>query len=289
MDNKLTFSVGKSCDRMKALTFLKKECGVSSRIITRLKREKNGILCNGKLLKTIDILHAGDTITLNLPLDENHIVPSQEPVCVLYEDSRLIVLDKPAGIPVHPTKIYQRDTLANRVAFYAARRGECYAFRAVSRLDKDTSGIVLAAKDPYTASMLPKSAEKVYYAVCQGKTPSDGVIDTPIKLQPGSSIRRITAPEGKHAVTRYQALKYGGGHTLVRLTLETGRTHQIRCHMSSIGHPLAGDDLYGGSAVRIERQALHCGEVSFLHPVTGEKHVVKSPVPQIFFDLLKGE
>lgn len=289
MENKLTFTVSEACDRMKALTFLKKECGVSSRIITRLKREKNGILCNGKLLKTIDILHSGDTITLNLPLDENYIVPSEEPVCVLYEDSRLILLDKPAGIPVHPTKIYQRDTLANRVVFYAVQRGEQYAFRAVNRLDKDTSGIVIAAKDPYTASMLPKSAEKVYYAVCQGKTPSVGVIDAPIKLQPGSSIRRITAPDGQQAVTRYEALEYGNGHTLVRLTLETGRTHQIRCHMSSIGFPLAGDDLYGGSVAQIHRQALHCGEVSFLHPVTGERHIVKSPVPQSFFDLLKGE
>ena len=277
---KLVFTVPDDCDGMTARVFLRKRADVSARIITLLKREKDGILRDKKILRTVDVLRAGDVITLNLPEDKSEIIPVEGGLDIIFEDDYLIALDKPASMPVHPTKKHQLDTLANRLAYLQRKRGESYVFRALNRLDKDTSGLVLVAKDKYTATALKNRAFKKYYAVCEGVVTGDGVISSPIRLSDGSKIKRVCAPDGQPAVTHYEALRTDGSHTLLRLWLETGRTHQIRCHMADIGHPLAGDDMYGGSLGIIARQALHCCECGFTHPISGEKVTLGSPLPE---------
>ena len=277
---KLEFIVPKSCDNASLRTFLRKECGVSARIISQLKREKDGILRDNKNIKTIDKVSFGDRIVLNLPFEENKITPVKGELIILFEDEYIIIFDKPYGIPVHPTKVHQTDTLANYFSFLQKQRNESYKFRAVNRLDKDTSGLVVAAKDRYTASYLFNSIEKKYYAVCEGIIEKQGTIDKPIKIKEGHSIQRICSDSGQKAVTHFKPVAHGNNHTLLEITLETGRTHQIRVHFSSIGHPLAGDDMYGGSLEHLKRQALHCGEVSFIHPFTKKKIIVKSGLPE---------
>lgn len=278
--NQLVFTVPEDCDGMKARTFLRKRCGVSARIITLLKREKDGILKDNKILRTVDIVNSGDKIILKLPEDKNEIAPVKGDLKILYEDDYIIAIDKPAGMPVHPTKVHQLDTLANILKYFQNERGESYTFRAVNRLDKDTSGIVLIAKDKYTATALQSNVNKTYLAVCEGVISDSGTIDEPIRLLEGHTVQRTTAPDGKHAVTHYKPIQSDEKHTLLSITLETGRTHQIRCHLASIGHPLAGDDMYGGSLEYIKRQALHCNGVSFVHPIKGEQIVIESKLPE---------
>lgn len=286
MENKLSFIVSQVHNNCDARTFLRKECGVSARIITCLKREKDGILRNEKPLRTVDKIFTGDVIEINLPKDKNEIKPVKGNLDIVYEDDYILALNKPYGITVHPTKNYQLDTLANRVVYYAYQRNEHYTFRAVSRLDKDTSGIVIIAKNSYCATLLSKGVSKVYYALCQGKVSCDGTINSPIGMAQNSSVKRAVAKGGAAAITHYKVLQYSEGNTLLRVTLETGRTHQIRCHMSSIGFPLVGDDLYGGSKNLINRQALHCGEVSFTHPITKKIINLNTDIPKDIMSLL---
>lgn len=275
----LNFTVPDQCDNMDANTFLRKHCKISARMITRLKREENGICNNGKLLKTIDFLRAGDIVTLNLPNDKNEIVPIEGAINILYEDNHIIALDKPAQMPVHPTKVHQLDTLANRVVYYAKEKGENYSIRIINRLDRDTTGVVIIAKDRFTANSLQKTMIKTYEAVCCGVIECNGTIDAPIKIKGGHTIERTVRPDGDRAITHYFPIKNNGKYTLLEITLETGRTHQIRCHFSYIGHPLAGDDMYGGIIDDIARQALHCCKIEFIHPITKKNIVIESPLP----------
>ncbi len=286
MQDKLEFTVSTHSDNIDALTFLKKECNVSTRMITRLKREKDGILRNGKLLRTIDTLHAGDIVTLNFPKDENEIVPIKGELEILYEDQHIIAVNKPYNMPVHPTKIHQLDTLANRIAFYSREKNENYTFRAINRLDKDTSGVVVIAKNSYSATKLFKCLNKTYYAVCEGEIKEKGTINKPIKVKDGHTIQRCVAPDGKPSITHYKPIEISNNHTLLEIVLETGRTHQIRCHFSSISHPLAGDDMYGGSLEFTNRQCLHCKSVNFVHPVTNKTIVIDSNLPNDFYNVL---
>lgn len=275
----LIFFVPTECDNMNANVFLKKHCKVSARMITQLKREKDGIIRDNKILKTIDTVYCGDKIILNLPEDNNSIVPVKGNLTVLYEDKYIIAVDKPPNMPVHPTKIHQMDTLANYLVYMQKEKGESYTFRAINRLDKDTSGVVVIAKDRYTASFLFGNLDKTYVAVCEGIITGKGTIDKGIKLLEGYTIQRTIADDGKRSVTHYKAIKSINNHTLLEIKLETGHTHQIRCHFSSIGHPLAGDDMYGGSTKFINRQALHCNEVFFHHHITNKLIKINSPLP----------
>ncbi len=287
MSSKLEFIVPKECDGMKARTFLRKHCCVSARIITLLKREKNGILRDNKILKTVDTVNFNDTIILNLPEDNNDIIPIKGELKILYEDNYFIAVDKPSDMPVHPTKVHQRDTLANILKYIQIQKGERYTFRAVNRLDKDTSGIVIIAKDKFSATVLMNTVKKTYLAVCEGVIAQSGTVDKPIRLLEGHTVQRVAALDGKPAVTHYLPLNNDGKHTLLVIELETGRTHQIRCHMSSIGHPLAGDDMYGGSLDFVNRQALHCNSVSLTHPITGEIIEIKSELPDELAQIIK--
>ena len=274
-----SFTVGADNDGMSARSFLRKICGLTARSMTVLKYAEGGITRSGDLLRSCDIVHTGDVIDLRLPPDVNDIAPVEGELKVLFEDDHILVADKPPYMPVHPVKVHQLDTLANIVSYHQMQRGERYAFRALNRIDKDTSGCVIIAKDRLCYAMTLPTVHKEYLAVCEGIIDADGIIDAPISLADGSKIKRCVSDGGQRAVTHYSPLNASGGYTLLRLWLDTGRTHQIRCHMSSIGHPLAGDDLYGGSREHISRQALHCMSVSFVHPVSRSEIRLTADIP----------
>ena len=280
MPEQLKFSVEEKHDNMQAKRYLKQVHGLSTRLITRLKNTPDGILMDGKLLRAVDFVKAGAVITVNLPDEQSeYIEPVEGKLEILYEDSFILAVNKPPFMPVHPVKQHQTDTLANVVVYYARQRGESYVFRAHNRLDRDTSGIVLIAKDKFTINKLKNGVKKTYTALVHGKIEHGGTIAKPIGLLDDSKMVRHVLSEGTPAITHYAPIAFNEQATLLKLQLETGKTHQIRCHMSSMGHPLVGDDLYGGKRDFINRQALHCGTVEFTHPVTSEIITVTAPLP----------
>lgn len=273
-----------SCDQPMTLQkFLMEKQGVSRRLLTRLKRLDGGITRNGITIRSIDLVENGDEIILRPDTGSPLEAAPTLKVPVAFENDAVVVFSKPGGMPVHPSIRHQGDTLGN---CFAAMYPEL-AFRAVNRLDRDTSGLCVVAKDAYSARILQNSCKKVYYAAAQGVTPEQGTIDAPIARQCESIILRCVREDGQRAVTHYRRIQTDGNHSLLRIELETGRTHQIRVHFSHIGHPLAGDDLYGGSRKYISRQGLHCGEMTFTDPVTGKELTVHSPIPEDMKNLFK--
>lgn len=254
--------------------FLLNECGVSRRLMTKLKRIENGITVNGIHTKVIDYVKTGDEVVLKMEDSKPLAVNPGLFVPKAFENGSLVVYDKPTGMPVHPSMKHQGDTLAD--SFAADFPG--LKFRAVNRLDKDTSGLCLVAKNPYAAAAMQGETEKIYYAVVEGKLSGSSVIDLPIAREKESIIKRVVRVDGKRAVTHYRAIAGNEHFTLLEITLETGRTHQIRVHLSHIGYPLAGDDLYGGSRKYISSQALHCGQLIFADPLTGIQTKVNSEI-----------
>ena len=247
--------------------------GCSRRLLTRLKRTEEGLTCNGEAVRTIDIVREGDLILLR-ENDLKTLVPNPElEAAVLFENSEVVVFDKPAGMPVHPSVRHREDSLGN---LFAARF-EGTTFRPVNRLDRDTSGCTAAAKTQLAAASLQKSLGKVYYAVCCGYPGESGVITAPIAREADTIIRRCVREDGRFAQTSFEAVSRHGDYTLCRVVLMTGRTHQIRVHISHIGCPLAGDSLYGGDCRDITRQALHCGELTLF--TEGREQKVISPLP----------
>ncbi len=276
------YTVENSFEKMTVGRYLRTYCSVSARTLAKLKRIEGGILLNSEPSRAVDYVKYGDKITINLPdTTSEGVVPVCLELDIVFEDSYLLVINKPPFMPVHPTKVHQQDTLANALKYYALNKGEDYAFRAVNRLDRNTSGLVIVTKDRHTAFTLSKSEIiKHYIAFAEGKIDEKGTVNAPIELAPDSKIVRCVTPLGKEAVTHYEPLKQKDDFTVVKLILETGRTHQIRCHMSYIGHPLMGDDLYGGSLQKLNRHALHCGYISFTHPITGEILEFTSELPE---------
>lgn len=258
--------------------------GVSSALLTKLKQDENGIKLNGKFAKAIEVLKSGDNLTVNIK--NSGKMPEKfecENVKVAYNDEDILVLNKPPLMPVHESRNHRGDTLANVAACYMESDS---AFRAVYRLDRDTSGLVLIAKNELAASKLAGKIKKDYYAVVSGKFEGKGTIDLPIRRVQESIIERGVFDDGERAVTHYEAIKTDGESTLLKLNLETGRTHQIRVHFSHLGAPLLGDTLYGGSCEKINRQALHCKTIYFTHPITHEKITVDSDFPNDFKGLI---
>lgn len=280
MSEKLEFIVPDEYDGKKAIAFLRKYCNLSARMITQLKRKKDGILMNGKILRTVDLTQAGNKVEINLPDEESEIVPVEGNLDIVFEDEHILIVNKPYSMPVHPVKQHQTNTLANIVTYYMNSRGENYVFRAVNRLDKDTSGLVLIAKNKFCANALKNKVRKNYFALCHGKLECSGTISAPIGLKEDSKIVRNVLDSGTVAITHYEVICSDDNIAFLKLWLETGKTHQIRCHMSSIGHPLLGDDLYGGSLELISRQTLHCGEMTFVHPVNRKEISVSCKLPK---------
>lgn len=273
----LEFIVGAEDDGLTALAFLLRR-GLSRRSVTKLKQRENGVTRGGALLRTVDRVSAGDKVLVAIGDSANGaILPNPDiKAAVSFEDEDVIVFDKPPFLPVHPSIRHSRDTLAN---LYAAMFPDT-AFRAVNRLDRNTSGLCVCAKNRLAAPLLAKSVSKTYYAVVDGIIEGSGEIDLPIGRTGDSIITRMVREDGQRAVTRYEALSHKNGRTLLGITLLTGRTHQIRIHFSHIGYPLCGDELYGGDLSAIDRQALHCGRVEFTHPVTGGRISLESPLPE---------
>lgn len=276
----LHFRVPEAYDGILLKSFLRGYCGLSARLMTRLKREPLGILRNGSHAIVTELLSSGDLVTLRMPDDEKQMEPLDFPLHILYEDCDVLAVDKPSDMPMYPSPGHDCDSLANAVAAYYKEKEEKTAFRPVYRLDKNTTGVVLLAKNAYAAAALAHKIQKKYTAICEGIIKISGTIELPIRRMEGHRIQRETHPDGEKAVTHYHVLSYGEGHSLVEFMLETGRTHQIRVHMSAIGHPLAGDDMYGGSQQKICRQALHCSHADFIHPVTKRLVSLESPLPK---------
>lgn len=264
-----------TADRDTTVGDLLKSCSVSRRLTSKLKRAEGGITICGKPARTIDPVKCGDIVVISL-CDKVCLPPDMSlSVKTVFEDESLIIFDKPGGMPVHPSAKHRNDTLGN---FFAARFPGL-TFRPVNRLDKNTSGLCVVAKDPFSAAVLQKSIDKTYYAAAGGSITEAGIIDLPIAREQSSIIIRCVRSDGRRAVTIYKPLAHSEKYTLLKIKLETGRTHQIRVHFSHIGHPLAGDDLYGGDCSDISRQALHCGEITFIHPLTHTPMSFSSPLP----------
>lgn len=271
----LEFIVGAEEDGQTALTFLLKR-GLSRRSITKLKGS-GGITRGGKVLRTVDKVSGGDRVKVTVgDKASESILPNPDIAAgIAFEDDDVIVFDKPPFLPVHPSIKHSRDTLAN---LYAAMFPGT-AFRSVNRLDRNTSGLCVCAKNRLAAPKLAKSVSKTYFAVVDGTIAGSGEIDLPIGRTGDSIITRMVREDGQRAVTLYKALLHKNGRTLLEIHLLTGRTHQIRIHFSHTGYPLCGDELYGGDCSAINRQALHCGAVEFSQPVTGRRIRLESPLP----------
>lgn len=243
-------------------------CGVSSTAIRRAKRTPPGILADGRPVYANAAVAAGMCISLPAcPEASPTVQPQPLPVRILWEDAAAALLEKPAAMPVHPSLTWKEGTLANAWLGELARRGQTGGFHPVWRLDRDTSGLLLAAKSAAAQPFLQRSCRKVYAAVLQGCPPQpEGTVCAPIGRAADSIIRRCVDPAGQSAVTHYRVLAANGRYALAVFWLETGRTHQIRVHMAQLGCPVAGDTLYG-TAAGLERQALHCAAAAFSSPL----------------------
>ncbi len=264
----LYFTVPPSCDGVLLRTFLR-QCLISTELSRAVKFRGGGYFVDGEPFMANRAVHAGQVLSFALPpeLTSGAAPEGEITVKILYEDAFAMVVDKPAGIAVHPTLNYGAGTLANGYAALMHARGESPVFRAVNRIDKDTSGLVLLAKNAYAAPLLASCVQKKYFALPEGVLPlGEAVIDAPLGRRGDSIIGRCVTPEGKPSRTEYEITRQGTAVSLAVCTPVTGRTHQIRVHFSSIGHPLAGDDLYGGSRALLARQALHCGQMMFEVP-----------------------
>lgn len=271
----------------KTVFVLLKHFGTSLSLIRSLKHYENGILLDKKEVKTTDTVKTGQTVEIRIPCDKKTAVVSDMICDVSYEDDCVIVFDKPAGMTVHPVKDYRTNTLANAFANHMSKQGKSLAFRPINRLDKDTSGLAVAALDRFCAAKLSGKIDKEYIAVCSGVTEEFGTIDLPIGRMDGFGIRQQVRTNGAKAVTHYRTLMSNKKYSVVSVKIDTGRLHQIRVHFSHIGHPLLGDDMYEGDTSLISRQALHCQKVSFVHPVSGRQISVETQLPEDIRQLLR--
>lgn len=252
--------------------------------LTQWRKAKTAgvLLVNNRPAAPSTLVIAGDKISIILPV-ETSIVPMDIPLSIVYEDAHVLIVDKPAGLLIHPTTDRLARSLANAVMYYYVESSQHLGFHPVLRLDKNTSGLVLIAKQPYIQHLLSKRADlisKRYLALISGcPQSSEGLIDAPIARHPNSIIERVVDSSGQRALTKYHILQSYQDASLAEIELCTGRTHQIRVHFSYIGHPLLGDDLYGGPTALIHRQALHAASLCFKHPVSGLSVKVSSPLP----------
>jgi 23S rRNA pseudouridine1911/1915/1917 synthase len=261
---------------------------ISKRTLTAVKFDGGTITVNGKEENVRYHLVEGDILEMRFPEEKgsDSLVAEEIPLSIIYEDGDVLVVDKPWGMKSIPTKNEPTGSLANAIAGYYERVGICSAVHIVTRLDKDTSGLVLIAKHRHVHHLFSlqqkgREIKRTYEAFAEGGLDSDiGTIEEPIGRKPDSIIEREVRQDGRYALTHYRVKKRFQDFTHIELRLETGRTHQIRVHMSFIGHPLAGDDLYGGSVALIGRQALHCKNLSFFHPVKKEWVYLEAVMPR---------
>lgn len=269
-------------------SILRRTLCLSNALLKRMKQTEN-VLVNGKQLRFIDRVHQGDIVSVRLEFGEEDstILPQDIPVDILYEDDCLIAVNKPPNMVIHPCAGHPDNTLGNALMGYFGKKGLKIKLRPLGRLDRDTTGIVLFAKNQYVQDFLIRQMkeriyEKNYLGIIHGAfTPPEGEIALPIARKEGSIIERVTDPDGVESLTLYKTLRKYKGFSFAWFRIVTGRTHQIRVHCASVGNPLLGDTLYGNIPTKwINRQALHSHTVSFIHPETGDRMTLQAPVPE---------
>lgn len=292
---RLTLPIGADQDGKPVNTLLRRELALSAASVRRAKGMEGGILLDGQPVFTTAVARRGQTLTVAVgdQTGSHQIAPVPGPLAIRYEDEDLLIVDKAGGIPVHPSQGHHGDTLANFLMDHYARQGLVAAFHPVNRLDRGTSGLMSVAKHAHAHELLQRQLQegalrRTYLAVCEGvPQPRQGTIGQPIRRLPGSVLARQVSPQGAPARTHYQVLKTGGGRSLVRLRLDTGRTHQIRVHMAWLGCPLTGDFLYGRELAALpQRFALHASSIRLVQPITGEEIALASPLPAELAQLL---
>lgn len=270
---------------------LRYRLNVSATQRKRMKQQPRSLTVNGVAVFATNRAKLGDEIKIVIEdaAPSQNIVATKGKLDIVYEDSDLFVVNKQGGVPTHPSHRHYSDSLANHMMYLMRSRGEAFVFRPVNRLDNDTSGLMLVAKSAHAQTCLTEQLHtekfnREYIALVCGKLSGSGTVNAPIARADGSVLKREVSPIGAPAVTHYEALSSSESHSLVRLRLETGRTHQIRVHMAHIGHPLLGDFLYGERSHLINRTALHSASVSFIQPLTGERLQFTAPPPKDFDD-----
>lgn len=284
---KIDYTIPADFDGQKIYNFLRGHIHLSLRMTRALKRVPDGIMLNGMQAKTVDIAHSGDLLTLNIPDDEKSPIPKDYPLDIIYEDDDLLIINKPATLAMHESHNHQGDTLANAVAGYLQSKGKSCTFRAIGRLDKGTSGATVCALNAHTAARLSGKISKQYLAVATGKYTEKGTVDKPIYRPDPMKTYRTADDRGDRAITHYTPLEWGKNYSLLRIELETGRTHQIRVHFAYLGTPLYGDRMYGEEREDITHQALHCESISFTHPITGKTVSLTAKMPKEMKELLE--
>jgi 23S rRNA pseudouridine1911/1915/1917 synthase len=290
--NPFVYVVPPKDDGILLRTVLRDRMGLSRTLVVKLKREERGILLNGDRAFVSAIVRAGDRVEVRLPEETaGDIAPESVPFDILHEDEHLLIVNKPAGIVVHPTHGHYSGTLANGVIRHWLEKGVSARFRPVHRLDQYTSGVLAIAKNAYVhqqiaGQMKKNRVEKSYVAIVHGRPdPPSGTVDAPIGRSDDEPHMRIVRPDGAPAVTRYETAETWESAALVRVQPVTGRTHQIRVHMRHIGHPIVGDPLYAAEfpvppVIAEGRHALHAESLAFVHPATGERVCFHAPLPE---------
>ena len=288
----IEYTVTEADGRLTAGEIMRERLMLSSREVSRCKLFEDGVMCKGNPIRVISELEPGEVLTVRLYEDiENGslIIPSDEPIDIVYEDEDLILLNKKGDMVVHPSYAHYKDSLSNALAGYYKKTGQEHVMRVIGRLDRETSGLIIFAKNRHSASILSRKSERMsrrkeYLALCSGIFETkEGTVDAPIERIPGQRMIREVRDDGKRSITHYKVEKEFQNFSLVRLKLDTGRTHQIRVHMSYIGHPLLGDNLYGKEIEDnkgLTRAALHACHLEFEQPITGEKLSFEAQLPE---------
>lgn len=297
MNRTITYNITEPHAGLRVEQYLRR-LGYSNQSLTELKKRTDTTLIGGTACRLKQRLAAGDTLEVRIaePEYNSTVVPTEIPLHIVYEDADILVVQKPAGLPIHPSRENLTYSLANAVVFYYRQQGIPFVFRCTNRLDRDTSGLTVVAKHYVSAGILAamvkgegngntRMMEREYLAVVRGTiVPPCGTIQAPLSRKPGRMIERtVDFAHGEYAATHYRVIENASektkGHSLVSLCLGTGRTHQIRIHMKYLGHPLVGDYLYNPDMEYISRQALHAWRLKFPHPMTGDILEFTAPLP----------
>lgn len=277
---------------LKYQDILRRRFHFSRKLINRLK-EGERVWVDGVFTFLAAHGKAGETLAIQLQIPETNSIPGEDlPLDILYEDDYFLAVNKPPGQVIHPTPLHPTGTIGNAVVGYWLAKGESRPFRPIHRIDRNTSGVVVVGKNQFAHQQMARQHEKrlimkKYLGIVEGQVPQDqGTINAPIALAPGSFMIREVSPEGSPAITHYKVLERFPQATILEFFLETGRTHQIRVHCRHLGHPLLGDDLYGGDCTLIDRQALHSSIYSFPHPLTNKTLTIQAPLAKDLQELI---
>lgn len=288
MNRVIDYIIDEAGDGLRIEQYLRRK-GYSGQNLAEIKRMPKSVLVNGEHYYMKQKLNTGDHLSIHICETKcsEKIPPVQIPLDIVYEDEDIIVINKPAGMPIHPSLNNYTNSMANALAWYYQEQGKPFIFRCCNRLDRDTSGLTVVAKHLVSGNILSdmvrrRDIHREYLAIVRGHvSPEAGTINAPLARKPGTIIERtVDWEQGETAITHYRLVEERNGHSLISLRLETGRTHQIRIHMKYLGYPLIGDYLYNPDMEYIGRQALHSHRLSFTHPITGKPMEFTAPLPK---------